>query len=210
MTTILIWTGKNGEKRDLKNIRLKLPNKNAKEVEVNGIKYIVPTITLYHRKYFANIDEIKESNIYEIINPIMRKIFRVDEDFHIDTFEYLMIQLFDHNKILRKSVSIDGEDFKVDDIIIKRQDTFEINDTIYKFRKPLLKDKFPTLLEGLNSLQEGTNYNFMEMDCIFFKVAVMVFGTIEVTGNKGSTIRGINNILDIFVDEEEFDKFRGV
>lgn len=189
-------------------IRLDIPNKNAKEIELNGEVYVIPRLTLYHKKYIP--DYTDESQLYEMIYPLIKNIMKVDGEITSDVYEYLVIKLLEHNNILKKEIRIDGELFKLEDLYIDCIDTFEYDGIEYKFKRPSVGEEFTTVLDGLNSLQIDSDYDFKEMAPIFFSFAFNLFNTVRLDGEYGGILRGLDTILDNFINHAELSKYGGI
>lgn len=186
----------------MSKIKFGIPNKNAKVITVDGVDYTIPKITLYHRQFIQ--DTRKDATVYEIIVPLIKKIVGIsaDEKINTDLFEYLVIKLLEHNDLLKSVAIIDNEKFNLEYIEMCGQSTFLVDGIEYKFKRPSYEVIYNTFLSGLNDLQIDSEHDFSEMGIPFIKVAHDVFSTIRIIGSEGSELRGLNLILDNFVDPD--------
>lgn len=182
-------------------IKLGIPNKNAKTVEVGGQQYTIPTLTLYHRKYL--IDYEVAENVYDMVVPVIRQVLKLRDDQLLDTdvFEYLVVKLFEHNNLLNKTALIEGEMFSIENMELCGQTEFNINGVEYRFNKPDMKNNYSSYLDGLNELHIGDKIDFSSLGVEYFRMAFAVFSTIKIVGNLGNEIRGLNQILDNFTNK---------
>lgn len=193
----------------MSKIKLDIPNINAKNIVIDDIEYTIPTITLYHRRFFGDPNSIKEDGTYDIVVPVLKKILKLGED-NIPSYimERLIIELLCHNKILNRLATINDEKFNINDIELENKNEFYYNGETYKFRYPEIGELFESNIDGMNKLQMDSEYDFGEMEPIFYQFGFKLFSTVKIKGSNGNIIRGLNNIIDTFINMEELAKIR--
>lgn len=175
-------------------IRLNIKTVGGKEIELNGRKITIPTLTFYHRKFFNEND-----TTFDYLSKITKSICN---DLTRSEVEYVIIQLLIHNKKLPvKYKNKHGETFDSKNIELIEKNEFEYKGKVYKFNKIdsyfSIDDIDDTLLGYANKQLINSDIDFTaeDSDPNFYAMAMAYYRTIKITGDKGTTFYGIADII---------------